>query len=200
MLNSRTAPRPWLWLLVPGTLLASSALVHQASNAAFSATTSNPSNSWATGSVQLTDDDGGTSPSTGTAMFSLSGLKPGDSGERCILVTSQSSLPATVKLRTSSVSSTNSLSTYLDLVVQSGSGGTFGGGCGGFTSTSTDFTGTLSVFGTKTSYSSAVGSWSTTAPNQTRTYRVAYTLNTATPDSAQSSTASATVVWEAQTA
>ena len=80
---------------VPAALLVSALLVWQASNAAFSATTSNPGNSWTAGSVTLTDDDGGTSPTTGTAMFSAAGLVPGSTGSHCIAVTSTGTVPAT---------------------------------------------------------------------------------------------------------
>ncbi len=193
------AARQWRWTTAPAAFLVASALVWQTSNAAFTATTSNPSNSWSTGRVQLTDDDGGTTPSTGTALFTVSGLKPGDTGERCIVVTSQSTLTTGVRLYTSGVSSTNSLGDHLDLVVQSGSGGSFAGGCGGFAPSATEYTGTLTGLGTRSGYPTGVGSWSPTAPGQTRTYRFAYTLNTATPNTAQSSSAQATFVWEAQT-
>src|SRR3954471_193143 len=74
-----------------GALVASTVVVLGASDAAFTASTANPGNSWETGSIviaSLTDDDSGTTPATGTAMFSETGLQPGDTGENCITVTS----------------------------------------------------------------------------------------------------------------
>src|SRR5665647_332083 len=69
---SRRAAR----LIGVGTALvavaASAALVWQASYSAFSATTANPNNTWAAGSVVLSDDD-----SSDTAMFTATLLKPG---------------------------------------------------------------------------------------------------------------------------
>src|SRR3954469_4901613 len=74
-----------------GAIAASTVVVLGASDAAFTASTANPGNSWETGSIvlaSLTDDDGGATPTTGTAMFSATGLQPGDTGENCIAVTS----------------------------------------------------------------------------------------------------------------
>ena len=65
---------------------ASSALIWQASYSAFTSTTSNPTSNWSSGTVALSDDD------TNTALFTVTGLKPGATGSRCIAVTSDGSL------------------------------------------------------------------------------------------------------------
>ena len=49
---------------VPAALMASALVVWQGSYAAFSATTSNAGNNWATGGVSLTDDDAGSARTT----------------------------------------------------------------------------------------------------------------------------------------
>lgn len=183
---------------VPVALLASGALVFQSSSAAFSATTSNPANSWASGSVALTDDDGGTSPTTGTAMFTATRLKPGSTGTKCIVVTSQGTVASTLKLYASGVATTQAMSTYLNLNVEEGAGGSFGS-CTGFTSASTTFTGTLAAFAAKADYATAVGAYPLTGtPPETRSYRITYTLDAATPNTVQGGTAAATFVWETQ--
>jgi hypothetical protein len=64
--------------------------------AAFSSTTTNPGNSFAAGTVTLSDNDGG------TALFNASNQKPGDN-DRCIKVTYTGTLDATVKLYSSAI-------------------------------------------------------------------------------------------------
>ena len=78
--------------VIPAALAVSGLLVAQSSYSAFSARTHNPGNSWASGSVALTDDD------NGVAMFDVTNLKPGDSGSKCLTVTSNGSLPSDVRL------------------------------------------------------------------------------------------------------
>ena len=99
---------------------------------------------------------------------------------------------------TSAVTTTNALSTYLNLTVEEGTGGSFGS-CTGFSAAGTDFTGTLANFGTTaTGFATGVGSFALTGtPTETRSYRFTYTVDPATPNSVQNGTASATFVWEA---
>jgi predicted ribosomally synthesized peptide with SipW-like signal peptide len=67
---------------VPLGMLASGVLIWQASYAAFSATTTNPNNTFSAGTVTLTDNR---QPST--VMFNPTGLKPGSTASACIKVT-----------------------------------------------------------------------------------------------------------------
>jgi hypothetical protein len=185
------------WSSVPAALVLSSALVWHASYSAFSATTDNPASNWSAGSVALSDDD------SNTALFSATNLKPGSTGTKCIAVSSTGSLPASVKLYGTSPATTLALSSYLDLVVDEGTGGTFAGSgptsCTGFTSASNAYTGTLAAFGTgKTNFASGVGTWAPAAGTQTRTYRFTYTVNGSVPNSAQGGTAAIGFTWEAQ--
>jgi hypothetical protein len=178
---------------IPAALLASAAMVYGASYSAFSSTTSNPTNNWAAGTVQLADDD------SSVAMFNASGLKPGSTGSKCIAVTSTGSLASTVKLYGSSYSTTNGLASNLNLTVEEGTGATFGS-CASFVSSSTIYSGTLANFGTtKTSFATGVGSWAPTGSgSDTKAYRFVYTLSASTPDTAQGGSAALGFTWEAQ--
>ena len=179
---------------IPIAMVASGAMVWHASYSAFSATTSNPTNNWAAGTVSLTDDD------LNTAMFTATNLKPGSTGNKCIAVTSSGSLPSAVKLYGSSYATTNALSTYLTVTVDEGTGGSFAGGCTGFTSSAQIYNGTLAAFGTgKTGYATGVGSWAPTGTaSETKVYKISYTLSSTTPDTAQGGTAALGFTWEAQ--
>ena len=180
------------WAVVPVALMASGLLVWQSSYAAFSSTTTNPTNNWTAGTVALTDDD------SNTAMFTASALKPGATGEKCIAVTSSGNLASTVKLYATTYSTTGALGSYIDLVIQEGSGGSFSS-CTGFTSAATNFTGTLAAFAAaNTNFGNGLSSWAPAPGTVTRTFRIAYTINTSAPNSAQGGTAAAGLTWEAQ--
>lgn len=179
---------------LPLALVASSALVYQASNAAFTASTSNGSNTWSSGTVALTDDD------SSTVMFNATGLKPGSTGIKCINVTYSGSLAAGVRLYVTSPSGT--LGQYLDFTIEEGTGATGGAtlSCSGFSATSTLTAGgeTLDSFTTAhTDFGSGVSTWAPTgAAPDSRSYRVTYTLQDT--NSAQNKNAAATFTWEAQ--
>jgi hypothetical protein len=179
---------------IPVAMVASGAMVWHASYSAFSSTTTNPSSNWAAGTVSLTDDD------SNTAMFNASNLKPGSTGSKCIAVTSTGSLPSAVKLYGTSYSTTNNLAANLSITVDEGTGGSFAGGCAGFTSSSQVYNGTLAAFGAgKTNYSNGVGSWQPTGSgSETKVYKITYTLSGSTPDTAQGGTAGIGFTWEAQ--
>jgi hypothetical protein len=172
---------------------ASAGVVWHASYSAFSATTANPTNNWAAGSVALTDDD------SNTAMFTASNLKPTSTGSKCIAVTSNGTLAAAVKLYGTSPATTNGLSSYINLTVVQGTGGGFGS-CTGFAAGPTIYSGTLASFGSSdTNFATGAGTWTPTGtPGESRTYQFTYTVDPATPNSAQGGTASIGFTWEAQ--
>jgi hypothetical protein len=184
------------WSAVPVGLLLSVGLVWQSSYSAFSATTSNPTNNWTAGTVVLADDD------SNTAMFTATGLKPGSTGAKCIVVTSSGTLASTVKLYGTSPATTLALSTYINLVVEQGTGGTFAGGCGGFVQdvgAPNIYTGTLAGLGTTyTNFATGFGSWAPAAGTLTKVYRITYTVDAATPNTSQGGTAAIGLTWEAQ--
>lgn len=187
---STTSSRAARWgsaAVVPVALVASSAMVWQSSNAAFNATTTNGPSSWTAGTVNISDDD------SNSAMFNVSGMKPGDTANKCIRVTYTGSLAASVKLY-GSVS--GALAPYLNTTVEIGDGGTFSN-CSGFTPTATIYNGTLSGFGsTHTNFANGAGTWAPTGSGQAKTYRVTYTLQD--NNAAQGQSANATFTWEAQ--
>ena len=177
-----------LSVLFSGLLVA--LLVMRVSSAGFSASTTNGSNSWQTGSVSLTDESGG------TAMFNAAALDGGQSVIKCIAVTYAGSFTTGVNVHMYSTAVSGALAPYLNLTVDEGTGGT-SSDCSGFTPSATDYTGTLADFGTsKTSYATGVSAWAPNATPQTKVYRLTTTVQN--DPNAQGKTASATFNWTAQ--
>jgi hypothetical protein len=177
-------------------LVVSGGLVWQASYSAFSATSTNPTSNWSSGTVALSDDD------ANTALFTASNLKPGATGTKCIAVTSTGSLPSTVKLYGTGAATTNALSTYINLTITQGTGGAFGS-CTGFTPLGTGssvFSGTLAGFASSsTGFANGLGTWAPTGSgSETRVFQLVYTLDPAVPNSSQAGTAALGFTWEAQ--
>src|SRR2546422_9676436 len=118
---------------------------------AFSSTTSNDGNVFATGTVTISDND------AGAAMYNVSNKKPNDTVQTCIKLTYTGSLAADVHLYTTS--SIGALGQYLDMTVEKGtlSGAPAFPSCTGFTTQATVFTGTLASFAsTKNSFANGV--------------------------------------------
>jgi hypothetical protein len=194
----------WALLLaaVPVGLLASGMFVWQASYSAFSATATNSGNSWSAGTVTIS-----ASPSTATAAFNVSGIKPGDNGKQCVKVSYTGSLNSTVKLylKNSDLTGTG-LGTYLTFQVREGSGNN--SDCSDFSSSANDYNnvdnGTTPLTGTAFTlagfnttahdYASGVSSWAATTGG-TKTYEFLWTLQD--NNSAQGLNSSATFTWEA---
>jgi hypothetical protein len=193
----RRASRIAHWLAVPVAIILSGATIGTASYAAFSATTTSPSSNWAAGTVALSDDD------SATALFTATNLQPGSTGTRCIAVTSTGSLASAVRLYGTGATTSNALSSHITLVVTQGTGGTFAGGCAGFTplpSGSSVYSGSLANFGTTaTNYATGLGNWAPTgtAP-ETRVFQFVYTVDAGAPNTTQGGTAALGFTWEAQ--
>ena len=193
--TARTA-RIATWAAIPAALALSGALVAHSSYAAFSATTVNPTNNWAAGTVALSDDD------SNTAAFTVTNLAPGATGTKVIAVTSNGSLASSVKLYGTNAATTNGLSSYINLVITQGTGGSFSSGTG-FTplaSGSAVYSGSLANFAsTATNYATGLGTWTPTgSAAETRTFQIKYTVDAATPNTAQGGTAAVGLTWEAQ--
>ena len=172
-------------------LLAVVLIAVRATTAAFTSTTANAANSWSAGTVALTDDD------SGTAMFTVTGLTPGDTTTRCITVSYSGSVDSAVRLY-GSITGGTGLGTYLNLTVERGAGGSFAN-CTGFVSSETVYTGTLAGFtSAHTGFANGAGSWSPVggAPVDTMTYRFTTTLQD--NNAAQGLSATAAFTWEAQ--
>jgi hypothetical protein len=174
----------------------SGAMVWHASYSAFSATTVNSANSLSAGSVAISDND------SNAVMFNATGLKPGDVVTKCILVTYSGSLASTVKLYIAAADTIGGtgLGSYLDMVVDEGtdSGNTFPT-CNTITSVTNIYTGgTLANFASaKTSFATGVGTWAPSGSGQTKTYRIAFTVqNNSSANGLTATTIKFT--WEAQ--
>ncbi len=185
-------------LTLLGTALLASAIaaasvtfgVLQTSRAAFTASTDDGANNWTTGSVALTDDDGG------SVMFNATNLAGGASLSKCIVVTYSGSLTTGVAVKLHGTAS-GGLGEYLDLTVDEGTGGTFAS-CAGFTANSTIYTGEVDDFATDHSgwANGLATGWSPNANPTSRVFR--FTVTVQSDNAAQSQTASATYTWEAQ--
>lgn len=182
--------------LIWASLMIGGVLVWQPAPFAFSSAADEAKYSIAADSVSLQDDD------HGTAMFGASRLKPGSSGEKCIVVSSPTKLVSTVKLYATGYRTTNGLGDHINLVIDEGTGGSFGSpgsnSCEGFSFHGNDFRGTLSAFAAaKKDFASGVGGWAPQG-SVSRTYRFTFNLDLEAPNSAQSGTASAGLTWEQQ--
>jgi camelysin-like metallo-endopeptidase len=168
------------------------ALVWQSSYAAFSGTTSNGPNNWTAGTVSISDND------SNTAMFTATGLKPGDTASRCIQVTKAGTLAGAVRLYGSGLTTTNALSSHLQITVEQGTGAVSSGSCANFSAGgATVYSGALAGF-TATTFGGGYGDWAPAAGTEARTFRFTYTLVSTAPNSTQGGTAGITFVWEAQ--
>lgn len=168
-------------------LLVSGGLVWQASSAAFTASTQNGSNTWSSGQVLISDNDGG------TAMWTATGLVPGSTGTNCIEVTYGGNVASAVKLYATPY--TGTLGQYITMEIEEGSGVS----CavpGTYTSLNPG-PATLDAFVTAphNTYGTGVSSWEPSA-TATRPYRFTYTLQD--NNSAQNKSAAVTFVWEAR--
>jgi hypothetical protein len=161
----------------------------------FTSTTSNDGNTFASGTVAISDND------AGGAMYNVSNRKPGDTLTQCIKVTYTGSVDSDVKLYTSS--SIGSLGQYIDLQVRPGSGNPAFPGCTGFTPDAADiYSNTLANF--PTAYAGGIldsgpGSNTKWVAGDSVVYRFTLTLQSSAPDSAQGTTTGAhSFVWEAR--
>jgi len=181
---------------IPAALAVSGLVVAQSSYSAYSATTVSPTSNWATGSVALTDDD------ANAAAFSVTNARPGSAGSRCLVVTSNGTLPSQVRVYGANGSGTTNLGAYIDLTITQGTGGSFGS-CAGFTPLSSQaevFHGSMLTFGvTRTGYANGVGGWNPTgAAPESRTYKFSYVISPDAPNDTMGGTAAGDIVFEAQ--
>lgn len=144
---------------------------------AFSATTVNPGNSFAAGTVVISDND------ANVAMYTIANAAPTVAVTRCIRVTYTGSLPSTVKLYASTA--IGAIGPFVDLVIDKGTMpvGTAFPTCTGFVADAggSIFTNTLGNFGTtRTSFLNGVqafpGVQTAWNQNDTLVYRFTLTL------------------------
>ncbi len=162
---------------------------------AFSATTVNPGNVFAAGTVSISDND------AGSAMYTITNASPLVPVVRCIQVTYTGSLPATVNLYSSAI---GAIGPFVDLTIDKGTGTTVFPNCAGFTPDASPnvYTGTLGNFATSHfDFASGAGAFPGTQTqwnqNDVVVYRFTLTLqNNSAAIGLTSGTHSFT--WEAQ--
>ena len=214
-LRSGRGAGTWVVVAVIVGFLAGSMMIWQSSRAAFTATTSNTNDTFAAGTVTITD-------STGTALFSPSNLKPSSTGTACIGVEYTGSLtPSAIKLYTSGAQESNNGGAYVawandntsemdnNLSVEILIGSTDlasdpGGNCAAETGSFTDIAGAApgttlqTMIANYTSFSNGLASqWGTITANKWRVWKFIYTMSASAPNSAQADGLKVTFVWEA---
>lgn len=157
---------------------------------AFSTTTSNTGNTYAAGTVVLADND------AGSALFTMSAMKPGDTQTKCLKVDYTGSLASTVKLY--GTTGGTGLDAYLTLQVRRGS---FPGAppasnaCTGFVSGGTLHSGTLTSY--PDTYAAGIDDTDTSWTNgESAVYEITLTLQDT--NAAQGLTATQIFTWEAR--
>jgi hypothetical protein len=184
---------------VPVAILLAGGLVWQSSYAAFTATTRNAGNSWSSGSVKLTDDD------NGVAAFTATNLVPGDSGTKCIVVTSTADVPGEVRLYAANLATNGGpLGDNILYSIDAGTGGSFNS-CTGFVAdgpASTPAPITTAAI-TAHDYDTGLEPWETAGvtSGESRTYRISWEFDTTELtqqqiDALQGSSLSVDMVWE----
>lgn len=183
-----------------GSLLVMSALIVTTSQAAFTASTDNTTNSFATGSIALVDDD------VANALFSVTNAGPGDSATSCINVTYNGTIdPDLVKFYASGYTeSVVDFGDFINVKIDEGSGAAGGPttSCTGFVS---DDGGTLEYDGTlplmPTAYAGGAGTWdpNNTGPGQVKSYEVTLELDASATNAEQNESITLlTLTWEVQ--
>jgi hypothetical protein len=211
---SRRISRLLGFTVVPVSLVATGLFVTTSSYSVFNATTTNGLNSWQAGSISLQNDGAVTT----AASFTPTNIRPGASatGSRCIIVqyTGSNTVPANIKMYASGVADTG-LGAGINLTITSGSNTTgAAGSCTGFQARAAAgdvFSGTLSGFEAKTSYSNPASAYTWnptgTGSQQTLTYKIDWSLpdggvpgSSTTGDNVyQGKSSAVNFVWEAQT-
>lgn len=168
-------------------------------SASFSAATQSNGNEIVTGTVNVGDND------NGTALYTATGVKPGDTVSRCIKVTYNGTLPAAMRMYASGTP--GALAPYVDLTITQGTQASSSfPSCTGFTADAGAplFSGTLEAFElNRTGYASGIATTPGATANwdsgASRVYRIDATLQSNAPDSVQgASTGSHSFVWEAR--
>lgn len=178
-------------------------LVLRVSDAALSATTTNPGNQFTAASgISLSDSQ------AGVALFTVSDMAPGQSEQACITVTYEdpSGVDAgVVRVRSDGLldetdpDDDGDLPTLLTVQVEEVTPGL---SCATALAPTTIYTGTLDAFNGITTYAaSSAGTWNPAADGETQAYRITVTLDAAS-DATEvgDSITGLGFVWETQTA
>ncbi|POH68403.1 hypothetical protein C3B59_06140 [Cryobacterium zongtaii] len=153
--------------------------------------------------MALTDDD------NGTAGFQVTNVTPGQTGQKCIVVTASSALPGVVKAYVQNLSpSAQGLEDHITLKIEQGTGGSFAN-CAGFVvdpAVVVQPAASLSTLATvNRDYGTGGSAWTTTGntAGESKTYRGTWTFDAAgltqlQIDALQGASTSIDLVWELQ--
>lgn len=150
--------------------------------------------------MSLTDDD------AGRAGFTVTGLVPGQTGEKCLVVTSNATVRGEVRAYTQNLSTTGAgLQDRIKFKVEKGTGGTFDD-CTGFVADAGALPAqplsTLAVV--NRDYATGGSAWTATGtPGEKKTFRGSWVFDTSgmtqqQVDALQGSQISVDLVWELQ--
>jgi len=196
-------------------LLAAGLLVWQGSYAAFTASTSSPGNSWTSGTVALTNNTGaaGAFVVTGTASFSVTNIKPGQSGSACVTVRSTGTVAGNGRFYVQNVTGTlaPALAPQIQLTVDvgalpngTGAGTSIPASCAGAPALANIING-VALNALPTSYGATGNSWTLaggTGVTENRVYKITWTFATTGTNAGdnllQGRSAGADFVWEVQ--
>lgn len=186
-------------VVTPVALIATGAMIYGSSYAAFTGQTRNSGNEWATGSVKLTDDDGG------AARFRVANMLPNDTQTKCITVTADASVPSTVKgYAINPVTSTVGLENKVKVTISSGTGGSFAD-CTGYSKVGADHVSDapLSAIAQVNTFEGGFGGWAVPAGVTSKTYQITWRFDTtgmtqAQIDSMQGAKTGIDMQWEMQ--
>jgi hypothetical protein len=189
-------------------------LVWQGSYAAFSATTNNASDSWASGALTLTNDAGtGTYSGTTAAVFTETAIKPGSTNSKCITVAAGGATGGTLKFYRSAITGTTNptllapqlamtiLATPVLTAVPSPAVGV---NCANFPTSGTSLltTGTSTLTTVPSTYATGLGAFVIPVGARWVTFKITYTFTSTGTNSGdnalQSSDAAADLNWEIQ--
>jgi len=163
-----------LFAAAPLAVLIAGGMVWQGSQAAFTASTRNAGSSWSTGNVVLTDDD------LGAAAFTVENIVPGQTGQKCIVVTSQSNVPGEVRAYTQNLISSKGLEDRIYFDLEQGTGGSFND-CTGFTPTVNNVPELpiSTLASVNRDFATGGASWQTAGtPGETQSYRGTWRFDT----------------------
>lgn len=215
---SRTTRRRAVRAVAPvAGLLAAGLLVWQGSYAAFSATTTNQQDSWASGQLVLKNNGVGTtySATTATPVINATNIQPGvGTFVRCITVESSGTLAGTLKFYRGALTDVNTLAPTFNLsdainvkvdaapvtatqtVDPSCTAGT---GTVSFPGAPTAILGATALSALPTSYATATTSMAVAAGTQRVAYRLTWSFpSTASDNSYQAASTKADLNWEIQ--
>lgn len=169
------------------------------SQAAFTASTRNSGSAWSTGNVTLADDD------LGAAAFTVENIVPGQTGQKCIVVTSNSNVAGEVRAYTQNLIADRGLENQIFFDLEQGTGGSFND-CTGFTPIANTVPALpLSTLSTQNrDFATGGSSWDTTGtPGETQSYRGTWRFDTTgltqeQVNALQGARVSIDLVWELQ--